>query len=79
MNMTEKFEHDRKDHTDKHERWNLTENVLQQRTLTGEYDRNYNSQYPFQMILSIYRYPQGFDFRSRSPSFETQHGVRMLV
>ena len=42
MNMTEKFEHDRKDHTDKHERWNLTENVLQRQTLTGEYDRNYN-------------------------------------
>ena len=41
MNMTEKFEHDRKDHTDKHERWNLTENVLQRQTLTGEYDRNY--------------------------------------
>ena len=40
MNMTEKFEHDRKDHTDKHERWNLTKNVLQGRTLTGEYDRN---------------------------------------
>ena len=28
MNLTEKFVHDRKDHTDKHERWNLTENVL---------------------------------------------------
>ena len=40
MNMTEKFDYDRKDHTDKHEQWNLTENVLQQRTLSGEYDRN---------------------------------------
>ena len=40
MNMTEKFVHDRKDHTDEHERWNLTENVSQRRTLTGEYDRN---------------------------------------
>ena len=40
MNITEKFEHDRKDHTDKHEQWNLTENVLQRQTLTGEYDRN---------------------------------------
>ena len=29
MSMTEKFEHDRKVHTDKHERWNLTKNVLQ--------------------------------------------------
>ena len=48
MNMTEKFEHDRKDHTDKHERWNLTENVLQRQTLTGEYDRNYNR---FSVIL----------------------------
>ena len=27
MNMTEKFEHDGKDHTDEHERWNLTEKV----------------------------------------------------
>ena len=40
MNMTKKFVHDRKDHTDEHERWNLTENVSQQRTLTGEYDQN---------------------------------------
>ena len=41
MNLTKKFEHDRKDHTDKHERLNLTENVLQRRTLRGEYDRNF--------------------------------------
>ena len=40
MNMTEKIEQDRKDHTYKHELWNLTENILQRRTLTGEYDRN---------------------------------------
>ena len=38
--MTEKFDYDWKDHTDKHERWNLTENVLQRWTLTGEYDWN---------------------------------------
>ena len=29
MNMTEKFELDQKVHTDKHERWNLTENTAQ--------------------------------------------------
>ena len=39
--MTEKCVLDRKDHKkDEHERWNLTENVLQRRTLTGEFDRN---------------------------------------
>ena len=27
MNMTKKFVHDRKDHTDEHEQWNLTEIV----------------------------------------------------
>ena len=32
MNVTEKFVHDRKDHTDKHERWKLTKKVRQRRT-----------------------------------------------
>ena len=32
MNVTKKFVHDRKDHTDKHERWKLTEKVWKQRT-----------------------------------------------
>ena len=32
INMTEKFVHYRKDHTDEHERWNLTEKVQQRRT-----------------------------------------------
>ena len=35
--MTKKFVHDQKDHTDEYERWNLTKNVSQRRTLTGEY------------------------------------------
>ena len=40
--MTKKFEHDRKDHTDNHwsNYWNMTKNVRQRRTLTGEYDQN---------------------------------------
>ena len=38
--MTEKFVHDRNDHTDKHERWHLTQKVWQQQTWTVEYDQN---------------------------------------
>ena len=30
--MTEKFAYDRKDHTDEHERWNLTEKVRRRQT-----------------------------------------------
>ena len=40
MSMTEKFVHDRKDHTNEHELWNWTKNVRQRRTLMGEYDQN---------------------------------------
>ena len=53
--MTDKFVHDRNDHTDEHERWNLTENVSQRRTLTGEYDRNFICKQFFYMPNTILR------------------------
>ena len=39
MNVTEKFVHDRKDHTHKHERLKLTEKERQRRKWTVEYDQ----------------------------------------
>ena len=43
MNMTKKIVYDQKHHTDKVNHWNMTENVRQQLTITGEYDRIQNN------------------------------------
>ena len=43
MNMTKKLVYDQKHHTDKVNHWNMTENVRQQLTITGEYDRIQNN------------------------------------